>query len=225
MLHCNDECLIETSDVWEEIVRHRKKFYTKNLSAFVGYARTQSLKYGIKGERILAIDEVLKFLKSQDHDKKLIEISDSLPLINYTRFTNNDEHTLYEVCGKQFHLTVKVGYVIPILEKIYNEYGSRAQSAKENKGIDWKAFSHAIRSAYQVKEILQTNDLIFPLKECKIIKSVKEGRVDYLTEAAPLLDSLMDEVESLIKTSELLMKVDKKFWDNFIVEVYKEKIK
>jgi hypothetical protein len=60
----------------------------------------------------------------------------------------------YQVCGKTFQESATIGYVIPIVEKFYNDYGRRAKLAAENKNIDWKAVSHALRAAYQTKEIL-----------------------------------------------------------------------
>lgn len=36
MLHAPENMLVETSDIWKEIIKNREKFYTKNLKAFVG---------------------------------------------------------------------------------------------------------------------------------------------------------------------------------------------
>ena len=222
MLHCNDECLIETSDIWKELVVNRKKFYTKNLDAFIGYARKQASKYGIKGSRLNTVEEVLNFLKNRNEDK-ISDVWDKLPQVEHIHILDdpkNKDIKFYQVCGKKFQSTAKIDYVIPILEKFLYEYGHRAQLAKENKGIDWKACSHALRAAYQVKSILLYNDLTFPLKESNIILDVKNGNVDYINEFSPLLETLMNEVEELTKISKLPEKVDKKFWNKFIIDVY-----
>lgn len=224
MLHCNDGCLIETSEIWSEIVKNRKRFYTNNLSAFIGYARKQASKYSVIGSRLHTCEKVIEFLKSKT-DKKLSEIWDELPSIEHTDFLDDPKNPTiqhYQVCGKKFQSTVRVDYVLPILEKFWSEYGERARMARENKFIDWKALSHAIRAAFQVKEILTENDLTFPLKEAKLLKDIKEGKMDYVTEVNPLLEGLMMECEDLSKVSKLPSKVDRKFWDNFIVECYGE---
>lgn len=220
MIHANDECVVETSDIWKEIVKNRSKFYTNNLSAFIGYARKQAAKYGVKGSRLNTCQEVLFFLKQQNKESKLIHLWDILPTYEHINFMRIDEMLMYQVCGKKFQSSVKVGYVIPIIEKFVEEYGSRAKLAAENKGVDWKAVSHAIRAAYQVKEIFETNDLIFPLKNADVLLKVKQGQMDYVTEVSPLLEELMDEVEELSKKSKLPNKVNRKFWDNFIVSAY-----
>jgi hypothetical protein len=130
----------------------------------------------------------------------------------------------YQVCGKSFQESATIGYVIPILEKFYNDYGRRARLAAENKNIDWKAISHALRAAYQTKEILIENNLIFPLKMAPFLMKVKQGKFDYLTEVAPVLESLMEEVEELSLSSTLPETVDRKFWDQLICDAIESEL-
>lgn len=221
MIHCNDDCLIESSDTWKEIVKNRSKFYTKNLEAFVGYARKQSAKYGIKGSRLFSVEQVLNFAKTVEENLKLKDVWDQLPKLGHIYFTNDDKSDFYQVCGKKFQSTIKIKQLSSILERFYDEYGERAKLAKFNDCVDWKAMSHAVRAALQVKEILLTNDLTFPLKDSKLLLDIKQGNLDYKDEVAPMLESLMDEVEILSKKSILPEKVDVEFWDNFIVDVYR----
>ncbi len=56
----------------------------------------------------------------------------------------------------------------------------------ENRNIDWKAVSHALRAAIQVKEILTQNKITFPLKEAPFLLQVKDGKLDYVSEVAPV---------------------------------------
>jgi hypothetical protein len=90
--------------------------------------------------------------------------------------------------------------------------------AAENKNIDWKAISHALRAADQTKEILTENNLIFPLKMAPFLVKGKQGKLDYLAEVAPVLESLMEEVEELSQRSNLPETVERKFWDQFICD-------
>jgi len=83
--------------------------------------------------------------------------------------------------------------------------------------IDFKAISHALRAAYQVRELLTTNTIVFPLKQAEFLKKIKLGELDYMTEVAPKLEALMAEVEMLSHNSTLPEKVDKKFWNGFII--------
>ena len=113
---------------------------------------------------------------------------------------------------------------IPILEKFYDEYGRRAKLAAENKNIDWKAVSHALRAAYQTKEILTKNTITFPLRSADFLKRVKQGQLDYLSEVGPRLETLMEEVERLALASNLPKTVDRKFWDQFICDTLEREL-
>jgi hypothetical protein len=53
---------------------------------------------------------------------------------------------------------------------------------------------------------------------------VKEGKLDYVTEVAPVLDTLMDEVESLIARSQLPEHVDKSYWEQFLCETIEREV-
>lgn len=222
MLHAPDSMILESSIIWNMITTNKEKFYTKDLKAFVGYARRQAAKYGIKGSRLNAARDVVAFLKSAEEGSKLSELWDFLPKGEHIHFLEkkkeaNDLRT-YQVVGKRFQETARVGYVLPILERFYNEYGKRAQQAAQNFGIDWKAISHAFRAAYQTREILTQQTITFPLKDAPFLKQVKKGELDYLTQVVPVLEELMDEVEQLSEVSTLPQKVNRKYWDKFIID-------
>jgi predicted nucleotidyltransferase len=223
MLHVNDECLISSSNVFESLRLNRHKFYTRNLKSFVGYCKRQCAKYSVKSSRLRTVEDVLKFLREHEH-KKLFDVWSVLPHIDHTHFSYDEKANLntYEICGKKFQETVRVDYIIPILERFYNEYGHRAILAKENKNIDWKAVSHALRAAYQTKAILTEGDIHFPLKEANYLKQVKNGELDFLTVVSPKLEELMDEIEELSNKSLLPEKVDRKFWDLWLMNVIEE---
>ena len=220
MLHAPAELLIENSKIWESIVTQKNKFYTKNLNSFVSYARRQASKYGIKGSRLDAVSRILTLLKSNDPKSKLRKIWDQLPRIEHCQDAGVDPNgmRLYQICGKTFQESSSIGYVIPILQKFYDDYGHRAKLAAENKNIDWKAISHALRAAIQTKEIMTQGTISYPLKDAPFLMKVKAGMLDYTTEVTPILESLMDEVEKLVSHSDLPEKVDMDYWDRFICE-------
>jgi hypothetical protein len=226
MLHAPEDMILQSSNIWKKIIKNRQKFYTKNLKSFIDYARRQASKYGIKGSRINAALQVLELLKKEDPSKKMRELWDELPRVEHCYDIASDPNGMrqYQVCGKSFQESATIGYVIPIIEKFYNDYGRRAKLAAENKNIDWKAISHALRAAYQTKEILTENNLIFPLKMAPFLMKVKQGKLDYLTEVAPVLESLMEEVEKLSQRSTLPETVDRKFWDQFICDAVEDEL-
>ncbi len=226
MLHAPENMLVKSSDIWKTIVKHKDRFYTKNLNSFIDYARRQAAKYGIKGSRLNAVSEVLKFLKSERPENKLRTIWEKLPRIDFCNDAGKDPNGMrqYQVCGKIFQESASIGYVIPILEKFYNDYGQRVKLAAENKNIDWKAVSHALRAAIQTKEILTNHTITFPLKDARFLMQIKEGKMDYANEVAPVLENLMDEVENLLNKSNLPNTVDTEYWDKFICNTLEKKL-
>ena len=54
-------------------------------------------------------------------------------------------------------------------------YGTKTQEAN-NQGINFKAISHAIRTLYQLEELLKTGRITFPLRECHELRDIKNGK-------------------------------------------------
>ena len=229
MLHAPDNMIIEKSHIWNLIVAERERFYTKNLKAFVGYARRQASKYGIKGSRLNDAQKVLDALKRVNDSTNRCRLLDIWPILPtgehiFKHPPNENGERMYEVCGRKIGEKVTLQYARETVKRFVDNYGERARKAADNEGIDWKAVSHACRAAYQVKQILLENTIIFPLKEAKFLKSVKCGELDYQTVVAPKLEDLMTEVEELSLKSNLPDKVDRKFWDRFIINVLEDEM-
>jgi len=226
MLHAPENMILQKSKTWDAILINKQKFYTKNLKSFIDYARRQASKYGIKGSRINAALQVLEVLKDEDPSTKMKAVWDQLPRVEHCYDVAPDPNGMrqFQVCGKSFQESATIGYVIPIIEKFYDDYGRRAKLAAKNKNIDWKAVSHALRAAYQTKEILTENTLTFPLREADFLRKVKQGKLDYLSEVGPELETLMEEVERLAFASNLPETVDRKFWDQFICDTLEREL-
>lgn len=220
MLHAPQSMLICDSPTWQRIVSERQRFYTRNLKAFVGYARRQAAKYGVKGSRLNAAKQVWEYLMRYAPDQRMEEIWLDLPIGEYLHklpngVTGEEE---YEVCGRRIQRTTHIKHALPIVENFWKNYGARAEQAARNEGIDFKACSHALRAAYQVKSILTLGTIVFPLPEADYLRTVKQGKLHYQREVAPELERVMDEVEALSAASTLPESVDRAYWDRFIVE-------
>ncbi len=218
MLHAPEEFLLVNTDIWRDITAQRKRFYSKQLGAFVPYVLRQVGKYGFKGSRLDAAKRILDLLKTKAPQHKLRMIWVELPLNEHCRDLGKDPNGLrqYQVCGKIFLESVAVGHVIPILQKFWDDFGRRARLAGENKEIDWKAVSHAFRAALQVREILTTHTLVYPLRDAPFLTRVKQGRLDFATEAAPALEALVDEVRLRLESSPLPEQADTAYWEKFL---------
>ena len=230
MLHAPAGWPIIGSDVWDSIQRLRKKFYTKSLKSFVGYARKQAAKYGIKGSRLADIKRVMEFFAEKNEitskclgklEPTLKDVWDDLPEGPHIHKLDEDvmPAALYQIAGKKFGINAKLSYIYPILEKYYDQYGHRAKQAEQNEGIDWKAVSHALRAAMQVSELLSTGTIIYPLRSAELLTEVKQGKRDYIRHVAPLLEMYMAQCDKLSGLSSYPEKCDREFWLGFLRRV------
>ncbi len=229
MLHCNNKCLISGSIIWQDLIENRKKFYTKNMKAFLGYARRQASKYGIKGSRMGSLESVYNIVKDYNYssDDKLESIWSKLPVNDYCYFKNAENHlsgsqNFYSVLDSFYQDKMPLHLFIKSICDKWHSYGERARKAKDNEGIDWKAVSHALRASYQLREIYKHGDFEYPLAETDILKNVKSGSLDFMSFVQPELEKVINEVEELSTSSNFPDKCNKDFWDDWLVEVYEE---
>jgi len=241
-LHAPDDMILETSDIWKKIVKERKRFITKNMQAFLGYCLRQIGKYSCKGSRLAAAKKVLDYLNDNNFIKdmkfnkkfevdsvihwKLKEIWNELPEGEHIHKDGIDPNgnRVYEVCGKKVQETANLSYLYNVIEKFYDSYGERARQAERNENIDWKSVSHAMRAAIQLKELYTKGTITFPLKDAMLIKYVKEGLYSYKW-VAGLLERYIEEVKELAEKSDYPEKVDRKYWDKFLIKVIEEELK
>lgn len=224
MLHAPEDCILETSELWKDLQANRSKFYSKNMAGYLGYVRSQCAKYSCKGSRLASMEKLLSFLIGYDREDKLSTIFDILPIDEYCKFIDTPLESrwrTYECCGKQVQETVTIGYAWDIINRLYNSYGTRAQLAKENQGIDWKSVSHGYRAMLQLKEIYTTGDLVYPLKDRDFLTDLKLGKLHYVEDKiGEGLDSLLAEVEELAKNSNYPSKINIKWANDFILNAY-----
>jgi hypothetical protein len=227
MLHAPQDMLVGTSPIWEELQKYRHLFYTKNLKSFVGYAMGQAAKYGLKGSRLNVAQEFVDLVGPTPNadprgepwgTARLGELWDTLPVNEHARMIEDNANGIkqYQICGKILQSSQTIGYAHRIMKSFIDKFGERAKQAASNEGIDWKAMSHALRAAYQVKSILQTGTIQFPLKEAPYLTDVKLGKLDFLTNVMPELEGTMDLVVGLSAASTLPEQPDHVFWENWL---------
>jgi len=222
MLHCTSP--ITSSSIWNDLISKRTGFYSRNLKAFVGYVKRQAAKYGVKGSRLSDISKVIDYLKQFDDGFPIgtFDIWDNLPELEFAKKLQTEERTFYEVNGKKYQSTLPIAHILKALIAMYDSYGARAKLAESNQGIDWKAVSHALRAAYQAKDIYMLGDFEYPLQETGFLLEVKQGNLDYKTEVGPELERIVDVVNVLADNSNLPEKVNRNYWDNWLMGIYRE---
>lgn len=219
MIHAPPHMLLSTSPVWEALRSHRSRFYSRNLKAFVGYARRQAAKYGIKGSRLASARVVLELMQKTDtgqwlNPPRMEELHAKLIELDLEHVYLEAEWV--QVCGKKLLWNARISEYLSTIRRFVSEFGDRAQQAELNQGIDWKALSHALRAAFEVREILTRGDLVFPLHDAPYLLQVKKGLLPF-ADVQSRLEREMDELEKLAATSTLPAQVDRDWWDSWLL--------
>jgi len=226
MLHTPDEHIILQTETWKELRRRRHEFYTCDMEAYLGYCRHQAAKYGIKGSRMNAVKSMIDFFSMCCQDHLLSDYWGNMPKgehidIQYEFGRGSQPIRQVAVCGRKFQDTVRVGYALVALRGIYDNYGERARQAQASDNIDWKAISHAFRAGYELKEIYETCDLIYPLRDRDFIMKVKLGEFHYKNDGIDRkLEDLVAEVQELAAKSDFPQKCELDNWKGFVLDCY-----
>lgn len=231
MLHA--ENLIEDpTGVWDYLVKNRKLFYTKDMKSYVGYARRQVHKYGVKGSRLQSLECVKATVENLianygTEQMRIKSVVSQLPVdenVNWSqekdRWAQEELCLFYVLLGKKISAHLTLGALLKYVNSAIAKYGERAKQARNNEGIDWKAVSHALRAAYQMQDIFLKGDFQYPLPQTEFLRNVKAGKLDFVSEVQPQLEDVMKGLEYLASISHLPEQVDRGFWDDFLVRTY-----
>jgi hypothetical protein len=215
MLHAPKSALLETSPVWEFLVAQRHRFYTKSLNALVSYARRQAAKYGVKGSRLEEARKALAVLEAHP-DTRVGNLVDLLPTGEHLKFGQSEKHRFWEVCGKRLIFDSYARTYIGTMRDFVARYGERARQAEANEGVDWKAMSHALRAAYQVREIIAHGGFEYPLIGTGYLVAVKRGERQF-AEVSEELESEIAAIENLVAHSTLPEQPDRAYWRDWLL--------
>lgn len=210
-----------------------KLINTNKLESPITYAFKQATKYGLKGERLKVLEDILQLCKEyQSYDFQ------DIPLYEFIEWADeampwDDKHLKVDildnkgkkerylfVCGvqHQFNLSLKT-FTERIEEKIDKEYTSE-RTKKSKDGNDWKALSHAIRVLVEVQELLETGDIKFPLKNKDFIKDIKLGKVNR-EDIDKFFNKELENTLDLVPQDVLQWEYDEQFWNEFILKEVK----
>ena len=232
MLHAEGNKVLVDSDIYQYLRNNRTKFYTKRMTGSLGYARSMTLKYGFRADRMKAVEKVLAVLNKAESlgVAKLFQCWDELPEGEYI-YRGNDERNnhkdnrYYEVAGKKLQATVAVSYAVEIINKLYEGYGDRVKIAKNMGGHDYKALSHSFRVGYQLYEIYKNGGFSYPLPQTEFIKNVKYGKFDLVEGNLDVkLNDLITEVERLALDSKFPEKTEQIWLDGMVMAEYGYKL-
>ena len=239
MLFCPDNMIIFKTQLWEEIQANRHRLITSKVGSFVGYMRTQSAKYGIKGSRVAAVRAIVELFEElligfPSHTKVGIfdhMLEDFVAKTDFSHIVDIEQNLQgvpkmikhLEVCDKKVPFTNTIKEAHAVFKRIFDNYGKRALMAEKNEGIDWKAIGHAVRIGRECIELLETGNITFPRPEAEHLLNVRLGRLDYY-KVAEEIEELFLAAEAASAKSTLRPNPDRKWIDNFVYEIYTSEI-
>lgn len=226
-----------------KIYDNKEKLLNKNVNAFLGYARMQAARYGIKGSRMDALERTVKLLDTLPQNEKLWFYAEDLqglvdeckefvslekaPLVEITFLPGPNKVDMMphlHVCGRKVPFQATVKFARDLYGKILNGYGLRAHKSHLSGGRDYKALSHAVRVNAEAKELLSTGHITFPRPERELLRAIKEERVPF-EQVAELIERGLAEVVEISERSSLRDVPDRQWAIDFIYEIYSEIVK
>ena len=245
MLFAPEEMFVYTNPnlmwVWKAIRNNRRLFITRQSGSFLGYARQQANKYGIRGSRMGEAEQAYELFKDI-HESEVYNYSSGINKVGHIsdileEFVMDKEHCHIEeisnpngqvikhfvCCNRKVPYTVTIKEAYNIYKKLYENYGERARKAKNNDGLDHKALSHAVRVGRQAIELAETGNITFPLTYADHLLRIKKGELEF-AEVSTEIETLLGEIESAFERSDLPDEPNREWIDNFLVSVYKMQV-
>ena len=221
MLFAPENCVHKNEQlgwIWDAIVAERQRLLSKQMNAFVGYARGQAAKYSLKGDRLNKLREFRDILEDTDLGHAHVPISDL-----WNDLPRDDERSNpqgvreLQIAGKWYGESTSIANVLMSVNNSLSRYGKRANAAADAEGVDWKAVSHAVRVSYELEDLLMHGEICFPLRYADLLLDIKTGQHP-MEVVQDIIDESLAINEKLITSSSLPERVDTEWWDNFLVE-------
>ena len=200
--YTNKNAVIQTSEIWNSLIKNIDKILTKNVKAYLGYCKGQCIKYSIKGSKLNNFKKFKDFCERHIHDvdrngrrlsikeiliNQLGDFEKYIPepdaeRIKFDRYDFGEHCYILTSWNKESYISISdvkidlndgVMDALHKIERTIESYGKRAEAAANDKGVDYKAISHCVRVLLQVEQLLTENKITFPLKDAEFVKSIK----------------------------------------------------
>lgn len=243
MLHAPKDKIIISSNEWEFIQDNRSKFYSTNVTAFKGFFKTKVRQY----THVSCMKKIVEALEHIDDyctpEQKMMALrgefqtphlfkggyvcnltkigmcQDVLPtfdkMVCFIEETSDSNiPSTYYVLGKHYPLD----YNIRSLRKQLINDIERADGSEYN----YKEVSQVLRVGYQLLDIFNKGDMIYPLKQTDSIMACKLGK----RSISDVEDELQQLYNDVMKAREIALKngmpeqADRKFWEEFVFDTY-----
>lgn len=205
----------------------------RNLKGMRGFARSQAIKYGAKGDHYRIAKTVLeaasRYASATEEAKVGAFWAELSPTPEFEdllhRFPDRlglsrapDGYEVVMVLDKLFHLEAPLSLMQGSLKGVVASYGQRA-ILSGMRGADWKAMSHSLRVLDEVIELHTTGGVVFPLARAELLRQVKEGELEQAT-VLQMLEERENEASQAEQKSVLPAKGDPQLLEQALLDAY-----
>lgn len=213
---------LEYNGIWQDIINNRQKLLSSDIKPYLDYIKGQAAKYGLKGGRLAEVIRFRDWLGTNFSSLQVGKVFDQFEQSEYIKLVQLPDKAgnavpYIKVLEKHYQLSHKCGGLGYQLSNWIKEYGTSSVEAMQNKGVNFKAVSHAFRGCFQLKELLAFGHITLPLHNREFLIEVKEGKYPY-PQLQDQLEELMDSINDI--ESVLPPQPDRAYWDEWLVNVY-----
>lgn len=205
ILFVNDENIIFSDNRIGKYLRNlRHEFPSKRcIPKFIGYANSQKHKMVIKRDHYSELLEGYKVMEATEDKLTMGQL--------YDRMVDSFDHKnlfIKKNTGMHIHIgdiCFEPGVYVKKARKKLKKRIDKVTNRSElilNHGYDTKFGSHLIRLLLEAKELLETGEIEFPLKDRELILDIKAGKWK-LKEVLGLVDQIEEQIDELKDKSEL----------------------
>ena len=205
-LFVNSDQLIFCDEVGHELLANRNLFPHKGcFQKFIGYAVSQKKKMIIKRGNMLDIVKAIELFSKYDDPSRTYVVQYKKDILNtgFQIIRDTGQHIQIGDCTIQKNDTIKIA--LRKLTDRRNKFSGRYDDYVSKSGYDTKFASHLIRLLYEGIELLNTGELIFPLKQADLISDIKYGNYT-IEEIMEMSTELEDTMNSVLEKSDLPIK-------------------
>jgi len=207
-LFVDEKNIIFINDLGRELLNRKQMFLHKGLKhRFIGYSISQKKKLYVKRDNYKdlekALDVILQYKRTDYYRGGVFVFEIEKELIESGVFSDNgNQHLKCADIYIQKNITIK--NAIEQIQNRVNKFGGRKEMVDEY-GFDVKFAGNLVRLLLEGKELLETGNLIYPLKERQLILDIHKGKYS-LAEIEEMSTDIENDINSLHETTFLPAK-------------------
>ena len=214
-------CTLYRNACLDKIFAAPLRLFDATGRGYAEYVFKQTKKYGIKGSRAGALKAARAWLAEHCPNpappERLGPCLDSLAAAcadgRHCFLTEINGEKSLQLGGKLHAASTRLAEFARRVDAELQPLAARLEAAERNEGLDFKALSHALRALAQMRELLQTGQIIFPLQNREELLAVKNGLYTW-AELEPLILTRLAEVDALRESAPLPPRHDPAFAQN-----------